>query len=205
MRKSTLDSDTSRQKVYDFIRKTRVESGCWAMVNLQERRYYEYKAAHQDFREEVNHVLEMVASQRPLHEDLALIKAGREKFSQWFLGGCKTTRKTIRYKAIPILDNDGSPRRDKAGKQLVDWEPVELLLSEYDNGISDRAFDRVFPPATFTQESLMLVIGNIVKELQIDNDLNEEQRQLILFWLSSFQEKAVSELLMLGLSTSKIS
>ncbi len=191
----------NQAKVFEYIKQTRVEDGCWAVFGKSSATYYRYKAKDKEFREKVNTLLDQVR-QVPINEDPELIKEGKQLFKNWFLGGCKTTRRRIKYTSVPCYNPDGSVMRNKKGEAIVDWVPSELTVDVYDNGVNLKAMELIFPPKNFAENALTLVLCSQYELLQerkqsLDPALYSE----LVEFLNTFRVEAVRELRAMGKPT----
>jgi len=70
-------------------------------------------------------------------------------------------------------------------------------------GIDKWLYEAAFPVQTFTEDAILIVVSNQLQTLGTD-EIPEEERQVVMRWLTTWQRRAVEELQKMGLSTKKL-
>jgi hypothetical protein len=194
-RKPTLDNAKNQSIVLDQIDRQRgLETGVWELVNLEERSYYAYKAKHEEFHAKVEAIREKYSEITPPYNDKELQKRAVQVLTEYVNGGFKTRQIHRTLKPIPLFEQDGvTPRRNKLGHRMYDYEEKEIREILYENGFNEKAYNKVFPEERLTEKSLKFCLASIVQDVQ-EQPIPDAEKIKLYDYLRGFKERALLEL-----------
>ena len=188
MGKATLDKPENRDLVLSQIRRQHgLEVGVWELVGIIKRTYYQYKDNHPDFAAEVEKIREEFETPLKPCDDIELRQMARDLLKKYVKGGCKTKRWQRIMLAIPLFNNDKSPKLDKKGQQEYRYVIEKVIETTYDNGINLKAYEKIFPDEYYSEKSLKFIVASQFQHIQ-EKITDQEKQQAIIEWLKQFKD-----------------
>lgn len=188
MGKAALDKPENQEIVLSQIhRQHGLETGVWDLAGIKESTYYQYKKNHPEFAAKVQEIRKSFEKPHPPHTNLELRKIADDLLEKYLRGGCKTTRWQRIMQAIPLFNEDKTPKLDAKGQQEYRYVIEKVIETIYDNGINFKAYEKVYPEDIYSEKSLKFIVASQFQHIQ-ENITDQDEQHIIVKWLKKFKD-----------------